>query len=462
MQDGIRDVSPDGTRAVSPPSDEERLDRFRQLLRIPTISRLEPTDTDWAAFDLFVGTLPELYPALHGALSREVVAGHSLLYRWAGRSSDQPTVLMAHYDVVAADDEGWAHPPFAAEVTGTGSAAVVHGRGTLDDKGALVAILEAVEDLVGEGFQPAHDLYLSFGADEEIAGVGAQRIVELLATRGVRPALVLDEGGAVVEPGLVRGVDRRLAVIGVTEKGITSLALVVEQPGGHASTPPRLTAPARLARAITRLTASPFPARLSPAVRAFITAIAPHASGPERLLFQNVRYTGPVIARLFAALSDETRAMVSTTAAVTQLRGSDGANVLAERASALVNIRIAVGSSVADAVRHVRRAVRDDAVRLEVLHPSEPSPVSPSSGPAWDALTAALLAVHPDVVPTPYTMLGASDSRHFTAISDNVYRFTPFEILAAGRATLHARNEQLRVDSWLDGIAVYRNLVQGR
>ena len=452
----------DGSPTTPPPSDDERIERFRRLLRIPTISRLDAENTDWTAFDSFVAALPELYPAVHDALSREVVAGHSLLYRWAGRSREDPTVLMAHYDVVAADDGGWTHPPFAAEVTGTGAAAVLHGRGTLDDKGALVAILEAVEDLVREGFQPEHDLYLSFGADEEIAGVGAQRIVELLGGRGVRPALVLDEGGAVVEEGLVRGVDRRLAVIGVTEKGITSLALIVEQPGGHASTPPRLTATARLARAITRLTRAPFPARLSPAVRAFITAIAPHASGPQKLLFENVRYTAPVIARLFAALSDETRAMVSTTAAVTELRGSDGANVLAERASALVNIRIAVGSSVADAVRHVRRAIHDESVRIEVLHPSEPSPVSPSFGPAWDAITTALLAVHPDVVPTPYTMLGASDSRHFTAISDHVYRFTPFEILAAGRATLHARGEQLRIGSWLDGIAFYRNLVRAR
>lgn len=445
----------------------ERVARFPQLLRIPTVSRLDASTTDWAAFDAFLALLPDLYPRLHGALDRERVGSHSLLYRWRGRSAGAPTVLMAHYDVVAAPDAGWLHPPFAAEpepAQGTGSLreAVLHGRGTLDDKGALAAILEAVEDLVAEGFLPQHDVYLAFGSDEEVAGTGAAAIAALLARRSVRPALVLDEGGAVVEPGLVRGVDRSLAVVGVTEKGITSLELSVEQPGGHASTPPRITAPARLARAITRLTRARFPARMSPAAVGFVAAIADSAHGPQRVVFRHIRYTKPLVTMLFARLSDETRAMVRTTAAVTELRGSEGANVLAERASAIVNVRIAVGSSVAEAVAQVRRAIRDPRVRIEVLNPSEPSPVSPFDGPLRDELSAAIRAVHPGVVVTPYTMLGATDSRHFASLGGAVYRFTPFRIFAAARATLHARGESIGVGTWLDGVGFYEHLLRAR
>ncbi|HEY8589788.1 MAG TPA: M20/M25/M40 family metallo-hydrolase [Naasia sp.] len=456
-------TAPSPLRPAAAEGDAARVERFRALLRVPTVSHAEPEDTDWAAFEGFTALLPRLYPRLHAALSREVVAGHSLLYRWPGRGGDRPTVLMAHYDVVPASDDGWRHPPFAASLdAGPLADAVLHGRGTIDDKGALAAVLEAVEDLVTEGFTPESDVYLSFGADEEVAGTGAAEIVALLDSRRVRPALVLDEGGAVVEPGVVRGVDRPLAVVGVTEKGITTLQLVVDEQGGHASTPPRLPATARLARAITRLTRSPFPARLNPAAAAFVRTLADAATGPQRLLFRHVRWTAPVVARLFAALSDETRAMVRTTAAVTELRGSAGANVLAERATASVNVRVAVGSSVAEAIRHIRRAIRDPGVRIEVLHASEPSPVSPSTGPAWEDLRAAVLAVHPDVLVTPYTMLAASDSRHFSSISSAVYRFSPFEIDAAGRATLHARNESIRVRTWLDGIEIYRQLLRRR
>jgi len=434
------------------------VERFRTLLRIPTVSRLDEAATDWAPFDEFVETLGELYPTLHSRLDRERIDGHSLLYRWRGIEQADPIVLMAHYDVVAATDDGWQHPPFSAEHQD----GMVHARGAIDDKGALVAILEAVERLALRGFSPGRDVYLSFGHDEETAGHGARAVVDVLRARGIRPALVLDEGGAVVEPGLVRGVDRSLAVIGVTEKGITSLRLSVDQAGGHASTPPKLTSTARLARAITRLTRSPFPASLNEASEGFIRVLGQHSSGIQRILFSRLRLTRPLVLVLFSALGNETRAMVRTTAAVTELTGSDGANVLPERATAVVNIRVAIGSSVAAAVRHVRRAIRDPSVAIEVLHPSEPSPVSPSSGPAWDAIVDALAAVYPAAVPAPYTMLAASDARHFSAISSHVYRFTPFELDAAARATLHARNEQISVATWLRGIAFYEALLESR
>lgn len=437
---------------------QEALDRFRALLRIPTMSRNAVEETDWAAFDEFVATLPQLYPALHGALERER-HGHSLLYRWRGRVDGAPTVLMAHYDVVPATEEGWTHPPFAAELTGSGEQQLLWGRGAIDDKGALVAILEAVEALVREGFQPANDVYLSFGHDEETVGSGARTIAAVLAERGIRPAIVLDEGGAVVER-IFPGVSKPIAVIGVSEKGITSVRLTVEQNGGHASTPPKTTATVRLARAITRLNDRPFPARLTETNLRMVETLGAHATGPLRAVFTRARRLQPALRVVFGRLSDETRAIVRTTTAVTQLRGSLAANALPETAEAVVNTRIAVGSSVAETLDHIRRAIRDDAVRVEAVDASEPSPVSPADGPEWDRLATAIGAVHPHAVVTPYIMLGASDSRHFTGICDAVYRFTPFELSAEERGALHARDERIHVATWRRGIAVYAHLLR--
>jgi carboxypeptidase PM20D1 len=359
------------------PHDERSIARFQQVLRVPTVSRLDVDETDVAVFDRFVVLLTELYPALHGSLEREVFEGHSLLYRWRGSTDAAPTVLMAHYDVVPATDEGWRHPPFEATIVPDAHGDLLWGRGTLDDKGALASILEAVEARVAAGHVPRGDIYLSFGHDEETVGSGAQAIVAALESRGIRPALVLDEGGAVVE-GVFPGVGKPTAVIGVSEKGITSLTLTVEQHGGHASTPPRMTATARLARAIVRLNRRPFPARFSPTNLEMLRTVGAHASGPIRWAFTNSRSTGPLLLALFTRLGDETNAMVRTTQAVTQLTGSQAANALAERAVATVNVRVAVGSSVEEAVRHVRRAIHDRAVCIAALHPSEPSPVSPT------------------------------------------------------------------------------------
>ncbi|WP_434317025.1 M20/M25/M40 family metallo-hydrolase [Leifsonia sp. P73] len=436
------------------------VERFRTLLRIPTISRNAVEETDWAAFDAFVAALPELYPRLHAVLEREQ-HGHALLYRWRGAGDGAPTVLMAHYDVVPATGEGWEHPPFGAELTGSGDDRVLWSRGTLDDKGALVAILEAVEALVAAGHTPAADVYLSFGHDEETVGSGAQAIVASLAERGVRPALVLDEGGAVVE-GVFPGVTKPIAVVGVSEKGITSVRLTVEQLGGHASTPPKLAATVRLARAITRLNARPFPARLTETNLRMVETLGAHATGPLRAVFTRARRLKPALVPVLGRLSDETRAMVRTTTAVTQLSGSLAANALPETATAVLNVRIAVGSSVAETVAHLRRAIRDPLVRIETIDPAEPSPVSPTSGPEWDVVAGAVAAVHPDAVVTPYIMLAASDGRHFTAISDAVYRFTPFEMSAEERGTLHARNERIHVATWLRGIRFYEEVLRGR
>jgi len=428
--------------------------RLQALVRIPTITIENETDADFRHHDAFIAALEHLYPALHSTLEREIVAGHSLLYRWPGSGAADPMLLMAHYDVVAATDEGWEHGPFSGDLDGD----VIWGRGTLDDKGDLAAVFEAVENLVTAGFIPTRDIYLCIGHNEESYGTGARQIARLLEHRGIRVALVSDEGGAIVE-GVFPGVADPIAVIGVSEKGLTTIVLTVEQHGGHASMPPRMTATVRLARAVQRLNEKPFPARLGPVTVGMLKALGPHSTGALRFAISNLWLTKGLVRVLLGRLSDETRAMVRTTQAVTQLSGSQSHNALAERATATINLRIAVGSSVAETEAHVRRAIRDPLVGIAVVDPAEPSPVSATTGDAWEAVSASVAAVYPGVIVAPYVMLAASDSRHFTGISDNVYRFSPFRMTTEQRGTLHAKNERMNVSTWLDGIRFYEHLI---
>jgi carboxypeptidase PM20D1 len=437
-------------------STDPAVERLRALIRIPTVSRSDPAEEDRGAFERFRRELERLYPLTHAQLEREQVDGDSLLYRWAGSGTGRPVVLMAHHDVVPADEPGWRHDPFAAELDGER----VWGRGTLDDKGMLAAIFEAIERLVADGFVPARDVYLFSGANEETAGRGAETAVQLLTGRGVRPGLVLDEGGAVADdafPGLAGAV----AYVGVAEKGLAGIRLIVEKPGGHAATPARNGATTTLARAIVRLESHPAPARLSVPVAAMLRAIAPLARGMQRRLFSRPAspITGGMITRALAARGGEGEAMVRTTRAVTRLTGSAGDNVVAERATATVNARIAIGSTVDRTLEEVRRAIRDDDVQVQLVAGSDPSPVSPSEGAEWDLLAGIIRDTFPGVTVAPYVMLQASDSRHFTRISDTVYRFLPFEIARAGRQTLHAIDESIGVANWLRGISFFRTLL---
>lgn len=440
---------------------DSSLGRFRELLQIPTVS-LDPgdADADGTHFLRFHDALVRLYPALHAVLEREVVAGYSLLYRWRGRDAASPLVLMAHIDVVPVVASEWSHEPFGAELVGSGDTAEIRARGAVDDKGSLVAILEAVESLVAEGVVPERDVYLAFGHNEEVAGDGAQAIVEVLRQRGVRPSLVLDEGGAVVE-GALPGVIVPTAVIGVAERGVMTVHLTARELGGHASTPPRDPATARLARAVLRLHRRPFPTRLVPPVRAMFETVAPYTSGPLRRVFASIGVTGRLLVKVFPRLGPELNALVRTTAVVTELSGAAGANVLATAARASVNVRLLPGDTATSAEARIRRVVGDPLVEVDVVSASDPSPVSPWSGPAWDRLAAATRsALGEEVLPTPYIQLGASDSRWFTEISGHVYRFTPFHLTRGEREALHSHDERIRVGSWLRGIEFYRDLLR--
>ncbi|MFF8185955.1 M20/M25/M40 family metallo-hydrolase [Microbacterium sp. NPDC016588] len=435
------------------------VERFRELLAIPTVSHVDPTRTDTARFDEFRAALERLYPLVHARLEREIVAGHALLYRWPGASSLDPLLLLAHQDVVDTAGQPWTRDPFGAVVEGEGADAALYARGAIDDKGALVAILEAVEQALTEGVVPRADVWLAFGHDEETLGEGARAIAALLAERGVRPALVLDEGGAVVE-GALPGVGAPTAMIGVAERGSATFELIAREAGGHASTPPSFPATARLARAIDRIRRRPFPRRLVPPVRAMLASAAAHASEPVRTVFRRTAVTAPVLTAAFALLGPETNALVRTTAVVTRLEGSAGDNVLATTARATVNVRLLTGETISDAAIHLRRATDDPLIDIELRHGSDPSPVSPWQGTAWRRLAVAVAeTLGDDVIPLPYLQLGASDSRFYTGLTDHVYRFTPFHLTRAERDALHAPDERIRVEVWLRGIGFYRALL---
>jgi carboxypeptidase PM20D1 len=434
------------------------VEHLRALIRIPTVSRADEAQVDADAFARFRTELARLYPRVH-ALGPELVAGGSLLFRWPGSDPQggEPAVLMAHYDVVPADEPSWTHPPFAAELVGDGGEQRVWGRGAIDDKGMLCAILEAVEGAMASGARPTRDVYLSLGHNEETQGAGAAAIVDVLESRGVRAGLVIDEGGAIVE-GMLPGVEGQIAMIGLSEKGIAGVELIAEKRGGHAATPAANGATVVLARAILRLEASPSRASLSEPSIAMFEAVSMRAVGARRWLYRNARALRRPLARVLARSGAEQAAVVRTTRAVTRLSGSAGDNVLAERATAMVNVRIATGSTVEQAVADIRAAVGDD-VQVRLVYGSDPPPVSRREGPAWDALTRAIAETFPSTIPSPFIMIQASDARYFSRISDTVYRFLPFDLTAGEREALHAIDESIRVSTYLDGIRFFTRLI---
>ncbi|HEX5090962.1 MAG TPA: M20/M25/M40 family metallo-hydrolase [Nocardioides sp.] len=430
--------------------------KFQALLRIPTVSHPDAQRVDTAAFDAFVEELERQFPLLHERLELTRVHTHGLLFHWRGASAGRPVVLMAHLDVVPVEGT-WRHGAFSGEV----SDGKVWGRGTLDDKCCLVGICEAVETLLERGVTPAQDVWLSFGCDEEVFGNAAKEAVAELDRRGVAPWMVLDEGGAITHDAFP-GVRSPVGLIGVTEKGVLSLRLRVEGRGGHASTPERFGPTARLARAITRLDRSPMPRLLPTPTTDLFRRLAPHAAPHLRPVLANSDRLRPVLARLLGLFGPEAAAMARTTFAVTTLSGSPALNVIAQTATAGVNIRVMPGDRSEEVIEHVRRAVRDDRVEIDVVERQEPSPVSPygPDEPAFRLLDETIQEVFPDAVVAPYVMMGATDSTSFTSICERVYRFAPFRMTTEQRAAIHSYDEHIGVDDFLDGVRWYQRLVE--
>ena len=430
--------------------------KLQALVRIPTVSDRDPERVDTAAFDALLAEHARLFPRLYVTLELTRVGGHGLLFRWPGSADAHPVVLMAHLDVVPVDESApWQHPPFSAEIHD----GAVWGRGTLDDKGCVVAICEAVERLVERGFTPAQDVWLSLGSDEEVSGTAATEAVAELTRRGVRPWFVLDEGGAIAGDAF-RGIKPPVGAIGVTEKGTTSVVLRVDGRGGHASTPTRNGPTARLARAILKVDRSSMRASVPDATVELFRRLAPHAPAALRPLMANAERLRPVLTRVLVAAGPESAAMTRTTFAATTLSGSPALNVIASTARAGINVRVMVGDTVADVVAHLRKTIGDDQVHIEVVEEGEASPVSPVDDDAFRLIESTVAELFPEAVPAPYVMMAATDSRHFTAICPRVYRFAPFRMSKAQREAIHSYDERLGVDDFLLGIDWYQRLIE--
>ena len=450
-----------GSTASARPADfaevrDRTVAKLQPLVRIPTVSHIAPGQRDEAPFVAFTEELARQFPLLHEHLELTRIPGHALLFRWPGASADRPVVLMAHIDVVPVDEAApWQHPAFEARIVD----AQLWGRGTLDDKACLVGIAEAVERLLERGFRPAQDIWLSFGSTEEISGDTARLAVAELRSRGGEPWFVLDEGGAVAADAFP-WITPPLAVVGVSEKGTTTLELRVDGRGGHASTPVRMDATARLARAIVRLDASPFPASIPEPTLEMLRRIAPHAPLPLRALFGHATRLRPALTRVLLAAGPEPAALTRTTVAVTTLSGSPAHNVIASTARAGVNVRVLVGDTVASVVAHVTKAIHDKRVTISVVEAGEASPVSPVDDDAFRLLESTIAEVFPDAVPTPYVMMAATDSRFFTAICPRVYRFAPFRMTKAQRQAIHSYDEHIGIDDLGDGMLWYQRLIE--
>ncbi len=436
-------------------------DHLAGAIRIKTISHQIPWEQRLSAFTEFHAYLAETFPKAHAAMTREVVNDYSLLYTWEGSDPEaQPILLLAHMDVVPVDGasaQEWTHPPFDGVVAD----GHIWGRGAIDDKCSVIGILEAVEALSAEGFQPKRSIYLAFGHDEEIGGkMGAGKMAALLEARGVKAWFCLDEGSAAVD-GIIPGIDWPIALIAIAEKGYVTLELVAMGEGGHSSQPPAQTSLGVLAAAIAKLEAQQMPGGLRGPFRQLFEYAAPEMTFPMNVVMSNLWITAPLVKRIMLG-DPTTAAALRTTTAATIMEAGTKENVLPIKSRAVVNFRILPGDTSEDVVAHVKAVVNDDRVRIKILgtDTSEPSPVSDPESESYRLLARSVRQVFDGAPVAPGMTLGATDSKHYHAVADNVYRFQPQVLSSADLAGIHGTDERIEIENFLRGIRTYAQIIK--
>ncbi len=435
---------------------EKTVSNLQKLIRFKTVSYRDSSLEDDEEFKKLISALPELYPNVFKSCEASELADRGLLFRWKGKSEGDPAVLMAHYDVVPVNEELWDKPAFEGIIED----GVLWGRGALDTKVTFNGILSAADHLIGEGFTPEHDIYFAFSGGEEVNGKGAVNIVDLFEEKEITPALVVDEGGAVVE-NVFPGVKTPCGLIGIAEKGMMDVRYVAESNGGHASAPKPNSPLIRLSKVATVLDKNIFKYRITKPVAEMFDTLGRHSSFVFRLIFANIGIFGGLIDRFMCKTGGgEINALLRTTVAFTQSEGSAASNVIPPKATMVSNIRLNPEDTIDSALEALNAVCEKSGVKAELIHGMNPSRISDTDCDGYRKVASAVASTWKGCIVSPYLMVQCSDSRHWGRISDKVYRFSAMDLTSEERSTIHGNNERIRLDCAARAVEFYIRLMR--
>jgi len=434
---------------------DKAVDSLRQLIRCKTVSDKDPEKENLAEFNKLYDLLPVLYPNVFKTCSLTKFPGKALLFKWTGKKHENPAVLMAHYDVVSVVEENWQKPPFEGIIED----GVLWGRGALDTKVTFNGVLFSSDTLIGKGFVPENDIYFAFSGGEEINGMGAVNIVNYFKEKNIKPYMVVDEGGAVVD-NVFPGVKSPCGLIGIAEKGLMNLQYTVKSAGGHASAPLPHTPVGVLSKACCKVENHPFKMHITKPVAEMFDTLGRKSTFAVKLIFANLWLFKGTLDKMCRKSGGELNALVRTTVAFTQMEGSKGSNVIPPVSTMVSNIRINPADTVDGVIAYINKTVGDENVVLYDIESKNPSPVSYTDNEAYKRVADSVEGTWQGSIVSPYLMVQCSDSRHYGEISRSVYRFSAMDLTSDERKTIHGNNERIRLTTAIKAVEFYIRLIK--
>lgn len=456
-------------------------------------------DKRWDVFYNFSDYLVNTFPSVSKNAELTKINTHGLLFRINGTDESlKPVMLCGHQDVVPVPKDGvsrWTYPPFSGVYDGE----YLWGRGSSDCKNNVIAIFEALDELLASGYSPKRGVIIALGFDEETSGFrGASKIGEYLkSTMGNDSVfMIIDEGGLGIQD--IEG--GRFALPSTGEKGYVDITIELITTGGHSSVPPKHTGIGMIADLIHEIEAEDYPLDVSPK-NPFFYQLQCEAKGSKEMSqslksdISKLGYDSGAKSRVLDYVSQalDRKALISTTQAIDIVYGGLKINALPERVTIKINHRVSYESSLEHVKAKIMKAVDSISEKFSIdieafgeivkeyevssgifkVSTQEPLDPAPSTNtinnPSWKVLGGTIRHVfedfaeypdgsHHEVIVSPSCMTGNTDTRHYWGLTDNIYRFTP--IRQNMRFNAHAIDERVSLTAHIEGVVFFHQLIK--
>ena len=433
--------------------DDNIVYKLGQMLKVPTISYEDKNLIDYKVFHEYIELVQKLYPTVFKHCEYELSKELVIKLKLKGESSDNPTVLMSHYDVVPVTD-GWDHDPFLGEVVD----GYLYGRGALDTKCTMACALSALEKALEQGYTPKNDLYLCFGGNEEVYGDGQWEMVQWFAKEGIKPALVFDEGGGIMNNAFP-GVKKDSAFLAVVEKSMVNVKLSINTTGGHSSTPKRNGPVIRMAKALVRLEKHHMKPQISVTTKEMLDIMGRNSSFALKIIFANMWLFKGLVKKLFPIISADTNALLTSTFAFTVINGGNQTNVIPNHVEANINVRVAPFNSADEVIEHIKKVIKDPLIEVTAHDVTKLYKECSTKQVGYGIIKETTMETYPNTIVSPFVMLGGTDAKHYNEICDCVIRFSPIKVSNEDRKGIHGLNEKISVETLEKCLEFYQRLL---
>lgn len=427
-------------------NDGNYVEHLEAMIKIPTVSTIGYENMN--KMEEFHILLEQLYPTLWKRATVQKI-GKALLLHLKGSKKKKPILFVAHMDVVAAEGS-WKYPPFSGQI----AEECIWGRGALDMKGALCALLEALEECLDKNIIFDRDIYLNLSCDEEIGGPTTKKIAEMLYKKHIEFDVVYDEGGTFVD-NLLGMVNVRTAAVAIAEKGSAKVEFIADTRGGRAANPPKGTPIARLSDFVHYVEHHCIFKRCVPKeIMLMYKKAAPYLDGIHRVFYGN-----PFILKIFGRYYLE-KAMLGTTIAFTMTEGGTAVNLIPEKAVITANIRVNSVETLDEALKRLKKIADKMDIKISWDGSGDAIQVTDIYCEGYQNMEACIREVFGDIPIIPTMLNGGTDSKHYKKMTKNIVRFSPIYISPAQGTGVHGENERIYTDQMEQAVAYYRCLLK--